>query len=326
MKWGLIGASDIAETRVIPALRKNNQEVSIVVSNNQLWAETYATKNSIPRVAKSLQELLDADIDAVYISSTNEKHFSQAMAAIEKGKQILCEKPIATNLDEARKMVAAAKTKGVTFATNHHIRTSGSHQLVRKLIAEGKLGELVSVRINHGVSLPERLRGWRLTSKDAGAGVILDIVVHDVDALRHLLGSNIVKAVGFSGSYGLGNHEIEDTSVCTFQFENGVIATSFESFAIPFNQTNLEVFGSKGSVVIRNAMTQDPVGKVFFQDENGLREIPVEDQEDLYVKTIRQFLTGKPYASGEDGIASLEGALMILDSIQSEKVAKAEKQ
>ena len=325
MKWGLIGASDIAETRVIPALRANNQEISSVTSSDRVWADKYAEKNRIPKVANSLDELLDSNIEAVYISSTNEKHFSQAIAAIDKGKHVLCEKPIATNLDEAKAMVAAAKKRNVIFATNHHIRTSGSHQLVRKLIVEGKLGELIAVRINHGVSLPQRLRGWRLTSPEAGAGVILDIVVHDVDALRHLLGSNIVKAVGFKGSFGLGNSQVEDTSVCTFQFESGVIATSIESFVMPFNETSLEVNGSKGSVVIHNAMTQDPVGRVTFKDHLGTFEIPVTDTEDLYVKTIRQFLTGNPYASGDDGIASLQGALMVLDSIKQQKIIEVSK-
>lgn len=323
MKWGLIGASDIAATRVIPALRANHQEISSVNSSDAEWARSYAVKHDIPRASSSLQELLDSDVEAVYISSTNEKHFTQAMAAIESGKHILCEKPIAMNLKDAKKMVDAAKNSNLTFATNHHIRASGSHQLVRKYVEEGALGVLIAARINHGVLLPERLRGWRTSSVEAGAGVILDIVVHDVDSLRHILGSDVVRAVGISSSNGLGKNSIEDTSVCAFEFTNGVIATSMESFVIPFNQTTLEIHGSEGSILIENAMTQDPVGKVSFRDKSGIREIPVPDKEDLYIKTIRQFVAGEPYATGEDGILSLQGALMILESIRTNQIAKA---
>ena len=94
MRWGLIGASDIAETRVIPALLANQQEIVVVQSTKIERASEFATRNNISKSTDNLEQLLNSDIDAVYISSTNEKHFEQAMAAIKAKKHLLCEKPI----------------------------------------------------------------------------------------------------------------------------------------------------------------------------------------------------------------------------------------
>lgn len=327
MKWGLIGASDIAETRVIPALLANQQEIAIVQSTKIGRAEEFAKSNNILKSTDDLQQLLNSDIDAVYISSTNEKHFEQAMAAIKARKHLLCEKPIAMSLADAQEMVTAAKNANLIFATNHHIRVAGSHQLVRNLIANGELGELISVRINHAVALPDRLKGWRITDQAAGGGVVLDIVVHDVDTLRFLISSNISEVVGLTNSFGLGTEKIEDSAMVIYKFENGVLATSHESFVVKHNVTTLDIHGTKGSIFMENAMTQDPVAQVTIRDASGTRELTVSDREDLYIKAIRQFVRAvergeSPYADGDDGYRSLQGALAVLESVNTKKVVK----
>jgi 1,5-anhydro-D-fructose reductase (1,5-anhydro-D-mannitol-forming) len=327
MKWGLIGASDIAETRVIPALLANNQEIMVVQSTKLERATEFAKKNNIAKATDSIEQLLSSDIDAVYISSTNEKHFDQAMAAIKARKHLLCEKPIAMSLSHAEQMVTAAKSANLIFATNHHIRVAGSHQLVRKMIENGELGELISVRINHAVALPDRLKGWRITDQSAGGGVVLDIVVHDVDTLRYLIGSNISEVVGLTNSFGLGTDQIEDSAMVIYKFENGVLATSHESFVVKHNVTTLDIHGTKASIFMNNAMTQDPVAEITIRDANGAREVTVSDREDLYIKAIRQFIRAVengdlPYADGEDGYRSVQGALAVLESVGSKKVVK----
>ena len=327
MKWGLIGASDIAATRVIPAILENNQQISWVQSSSASHAEKYASDHGIKNFTTDIQELLAADIDAVYISSTNEKHFAQAMAAIGAGKHILCEKPIAMSLDDAKTMVEAAKKSNLVFATNHHVRVAGSHRMVRQLVDDGKLGDLISIRINHAVALPDRLKGWRLDNPAAGAGVVLDIVVHDVDTLRYLVGSDISEIAGFTNSFGLGNSKVEDSAMVIYKFANGVLGTSHESFAVKYNETTIEIHGSKASVFMQKAMTQDPVTEVFIRDDNGYRQLDVADRENLYVKAIRQFVRSvesgeTPYATGLDGVKSLEGALAVLESVNSKKVVK----
>jgi 1,5-anhydro-D-fructose reductase (1,5-anhydro-D-mannitol-forming) len=97
---------------------------------------SYAAEHGIANGFGDLDALLQGDIDAVYISTTNEKHFPQAMAAIAAGKHVLCEKPLAMTVRDAVTMVrAAADAAGLVFATNHHLRNAGSHLAIRDLIS-----------------------------------------------------------------------------------------------------------------------------------------------------------------------------------------------
>lgn len=324
MKWGLIGASDIAATRVIPAIRLAGDEVFAVLSSSADRAAQYASDNSIPNHVSSLDALLALPIDAVYISTTNELHAEQAIAAAKAGKHILCEKPIAISIEDGKKMIAAAEASGVVFATNHHIRTSGVHQKIREIVASGALGDIYIARINHAVALPERLQGWRLTGGDKGAGVILDITVHNIDTLRAALGSEIVEVTALASSNGLAQGGIEDTSNCTFKFANGVIANTTECFLIPFNTTTFEIHGSKGSIVATGVMTQDPDGEIILTNAEGSKNVEISDRDNLYVKTIKAFqssvLNGtSPLATATDGFASMQGALAALQSIREKR-------
>ncbi|TIX95131.1 MAG: Gfo/Idh/MocA family oxidoreductase, partial [Mesorhizobium sp.] len=122
VKWGLIGASTIARQFVINAIRaQQNSEIAAVMSSSPERATAYAKENGIPLAVSTLDELLGSDIDAVYISTTNELHLEQALAAIRAGKHVLCEKPLALTSADARTMVAAAKAEGqlTTIALPH---------------------------------------------------------------------------------------------------------------------------------------------------------------------------------------------------------------
>src|SRR5438874_9621324 len=184
MRWTLIGASDIAATRMLPAMREVGHEVVGVMSSSAERAERYAVANRLARHTDDLGEALAWDADAVYISTTNAFHRDQAIEAARAGQHILCEKPLALEIEDALAMIAAARDGSVVLATNHHLRCAATLRTVARLVADGRIGELVSVRINHAVLLPERLRGWRLDRSIPGAGVVLDSAVHNADVVR----------------------------------------------------------------------------------------------------------------------------------------------
>ncbi|GAP57095.1 1,5-anhydro-D-fructose reductase, partial [Arthrobacter sp. Hiyo6] len=101
LKWGLIGASDIAATRVIAAIRASGGETIGVFSGSADRAADFAAGNGLPDYTTDLDALLDWEIDAVYISSTNALHFEQAIRALKAGKHVLCEKPLALEAVQA---------------------------------------------------------------------------------------------------------------------------------------------------------------------------------------------------------------------------------
>src|SRR5437868_1364215 len=117
LQWALIGASDIAKTRMIPAINAQpDSQVAAVFSTNAERAGAYAAENGIPKAYDVLSKLLgDPAIDVVYISTTNELHRDQAVAAAAAGKHILCEKPLALSLGDAQAMLQAAKAANVVF-------------------------------------------------------------------------------------------------------------------------------------------------------------------------------------------------------------------
>lgn len=324
MKWALIGASTIAAQYMIRAIRaQENAEILSVVSGSAARGADYAREHGIPKSGTDLDEALaDPAIEAVYISTTNEKHLSQALAAVAAGKHVLCEKPLAMTIADAAAMVLAAEKAGVVFATNHHLRCSGSHRTVRDLIANGRIGKVLSLRIFHAVHLPENLQGWRINSAEAGGGVIPDITVHDADATRFLLREDPATVVAQMTASGMGEG-VEDSAMSVWTMPSGAMVMSHESFTHPFAGSGFEVHGTEGSIFARGVMTQRPMGEIELVTKAG-REIVPYPAHDLYVQGVGEFVAatqgkGQPAATGWDGVKSLAVALAVREAAASGK-------
>ena len=102
--------------------------------------------------------LADPAVDIVYVSTTNELHRPQTLAAAAAGKHVLCEKPLALTVAEAREMVAACRAAGVVMGTNHHLRNAATHRAMRDAIAAGRIGRPLFARVFHAVYLPPTCR------------------------------------------------------------------------------------------------------------------------------------------------------------------------
>ncbi len=327
VRWGLVGASTIAREWVINAIRGAGGDVVNVMSSNAERGAAFAKENGIGRSTDNLTSLLsDSDVDAVYISTTNELHRDQAIAAANAGKHVLCEKPLAMSVEDAKAMMAAADQAGVVLATNHHLRNASTHAAMREAIASGQIGRPLAARVFHAVYLPPHLQGWRLERPDAGGGVILDITVHDTDTLRFILASNPVEVTAFAQEGGMGKAGIEDGVMGVMRFENGVIAQFHDAFTAKYAETGLEIHGTEGSLIARNVMTQRPVGTVTLKNASGERVLPTTDKN-LYQTALEAFHravagNGQPAATAEDGIWSLATGLAVVESAATGKAVK----
>ena len=328
-KWGLIGASTIAHGWVIGAIRAAGGEIVSVMSTSAERGAAYAADHGIPHSTMSLQDLVgNPDIDAVYISTTNELHREQALAAAKAGKHILCEKPLTTSLEDARAMVEAAKAASVVMATNHHLRGAGTHRAMREAIAAGRIGRPLAARVFHAGYLPQHLQGWRLDNPGAGGGVILDITVHDTDTLRFVLGDDPMEAIAFSQQGGMAKAGLEDGVMGVLRFKSGLIAQFHDGFTLKHAQSGFEVHGTEGSLIARNCMTQHPVGTVTLRNGDGEQELPVA-AGDLYETTVRDFHAaiageGRPLCSGEDGAWSLATGLAVVQAAATGQAVRIE--
>jgi 1,5-anhydro-D-fructose reductase (1,5-anhydro-D-mannitol-forming) len=329
VRWGLIGASTIARQFMINAIHAEREgEVVAVMSSSAERAAAYAKENGIPKAVSDLDGLLGAGIDAVYISTTNELHLEQALAAAKAGKHVLCEKPLALSAADARKMVAACSEAGVVLGTNHHLRNAGAHTAMRSAIKEGLIGKPIAARVFHAVYLPEHLQGWRIQRAEAGGGVVLDITVHDADTLRYVLDDDPVEVTAFVQSAGMAAPGLEDGAMCIWRFRSGAMAQSHEAFTVRFGGTGFEVHGTEGSLSATDVMTQRPVGSVILRTANGAQELTF-DRGDLYTRAVRLFHAairgeGKPSATGEDGVWSLAAAEAALESARTGRAVKVD--
>jgi len=139
------------------------------------------------------------------------------------GKHVLCEKPLALNLTDARHMVEACKAAGIVMGTNHHLRNAAT--TVRFVPRSSRAGSAaLFARVFHAVYLPPHLQGWRITTPGAGAGVIMDITVHDADTLRFVLDEEPIAVIAFSQSSGMAAGGIEDGVMGVVRFRSGLIA------------------------------------------------------------------------------------------------------
>lgn len=323
LHWGVIGASTIGREWMVPAIgAQPDSVVAAVASSNAERARRYADELGIPKAYASVADLLaDPAIDAVYISTTNEWHESQTLAAVAAGKHVLCEKPLALSLDSARKMVAAAVAAGVVMGTNHHLRNASTHRTMRALIQSGTIGRPLAARVFHAVYLPTHLQGWRIDRPEAGGGVVLDITVHDADTLRFALGDEVAEVTAMTASQGMGRAGLEDAVMGVMRFRDGVIAQFHDAFTALHAYTGFEVHGTEASLYGRDVMTQRPMGTVTIRREGREAEVPV-DHENLYERSVRCFNAamrgeGEPAASGTDGIRSLAVALAVRESAQT---------
>lgn len=319
-RWALIGASTIAREWVAPAIRETGGEIAVVMSSSPERARAYAEANGIPRGVATLEDAF-AGVDAVYVSTTNELHREQVVAAAAAGKHVLCEKPLALTLGEARGMVAACEAAGVVMATNHHLRNAGTHRAMRAAIEAGRIGRPLFARVFHAVYLPPHLQGWRIKDPTTGAGVVLDITVHDADTLRFVLGDEPEAVSAMVQRAGMGGEGIEDGVMGVVRFRSGLVAQFHDAFTTAHARTGFEVHGTEGSLVGVDCMTQKPIGTVTLRTAAGEEALPI-DHENLYVRGLTAFHAalrgeGAPSASGVDGVRSMALAIATLEAART---------
>jgi 1,5-anhydro-D-fructose reductase (1,5-anhydro-D-mannitol-forming) len=304
---------------MIGAFRANGGEVVAVMSANADRAAGFADEHRVARATTRLEELVQSsDIDAVYVSTTNELHRDQVFAAAKAGKHVLCEKPLALRLDDARAMVAACRDRGVVMGTNHHLRNAATHRAMREAIKEGRIGRPLFARVYHAVYLPPHLQGWRIDKPDAGGGVVFDITVHDADTLRFVLDDEPLAVSAMTSRGGMGREGLEDGVMGVLRFSSGLLAQFHDAFTTRYASTGFEVHGEQGSLIGRDCMTQAPKGEILLRTAAGDESLKIA-HENLYVRSVRLFQDGvagrgAPSATGEDGVKSLSVAVATLEA------------
>ena len=287
IKWGVIGAGGIAMRRTIPELVGMSSEAELVsvMDIDADRAKAVAEKFNVPHYCTTEEELLKQDLAAVYIATPQNMHCKQVVQAAEAGKHILCEKPIAVDIEEVGKMEAAVKKAGVKFMLGFCMRNNVYNKKARELVQSGALGQVVMGRAQLTCWYPPIPGAWRQDISISHGGSLIDMGTHCLDLLEWIIGSKIVEVAGFQD---LMTHEyptkIEDASTIIVRFANGAHGFVDNYFNLPdaAAQNSLEIHGTKGSIIGQGTIGQDPTGRMFSiiqPQETGYNANQVRDNE-----------------------------------------------
>jgi myo-inositol 2-dehydrogenase / D-chiro-inositol 1-dehydrogenase len=208
-------------------------------------AQRYAT-----RYWPELEKLIDA-VDAVAVTSETAHHRRLIELAAERGKHVLCEKPLATTLDDADAIARALARAGVTFMQSFPKRFDPVNHELKRLHAEGFFGRVWLARVRHGHRYwfdPAFRDGWWTDPALAGGGALLDEGVHAADFLRWMFGDpHSVTAFVSHGNFSL---PVEDAALAAFRWQDGMIGEIATGCAFQAADVSIEIFGTQGSAVL----------------------------------------------------------------------------
>lgn len=181
------------------------------------------------RYEPSLNEFVSGDMSGVVVTTPNAGHKAVTLAAAAAGKHVLCEKPIATTVSDARAMIDACEKAGVILCTAFPCRFSPAMDRLREIVGRGSLGEIVAIAGTNRGSFPG---GWFVELDKSGGGAVIDHTVHVVDLMRWLLGSDVTNVFAEISS-GMHHSHFDDCGTLSMEFSNGVFATLDTSWSRP---------------------------------------------------------------------------------------------
>lgn len=315
VSWGLIGCGDIARKRVAPALRDlPNCDLVAVNRRNLAEAESFAHEFGARKWYESWEQLIaDQEVQAVYIATPVHLHAAQTIAAAESGKHVLCEKPMALDVAEGDRMLAACESNGVKFGIAYYRHFYPVVRRIIEILNAGEIGKPIIAQINAferfdpDASHPRR---WLLEKSRSGGGPMFDFGCHRIEVLLNLFGP-IIETKSLMGNV-LFTREVEDTMTAVFRFQQGVHAVLSVSHAASLPEDTLDIYGSEGAIRVLalnkgelNITTQDGERNELHPPHPNLHQPLIDDFARAVLKDREPQVNG---ASGRE-VARIEAEI-----------------
>jgi len=336
---GIIGCGKIAQVRHIPEYAENRDAKLLGFYDiNQQRAAALAEQYGGTAYATVEELLANPDIAAVSVCAANFAHAELTIAALNAGKHVLCEKPMAITLAECEAMVEAAKKNGKFLMIGHNQRLAKAHAVARKLIVEGLIGDIVTFRTTFGHGGPETwsvdpgLNTWFFDKTRAAMGAMADLGIHKTDLIQFLTGQQVVRTTArvttLDKKDASGNLiSVDDNAICIYEMSGGAFGTMTASWTYYGAEDNSTVlYGTKGIMRIYD----DPAIsiKVILADGSKIsydvEAIQTNDNQtksgviDLWMESLVN--NKAPEISGESALAAMRA---VFASIQSSETGKA---
>ena len=338
---GIIGTGNISNAHMDGYQRLDNVKVVAACDINEQRVRDYAAHYGIPHVFTDYNEMLAMkELDAVSVCTWNSAHADASIAALNAGKHVLCEKPLAMTVEEARAMQQAAERAGRLLMVGFCMRFEQKAIVLRDMIGAGALGPIYYAKASY-LRRAGNPGGWFADKSRSGGGPLIDLGVHIIDFCRYMMGkpqavtvsgatfdklgdrSNLKYVRGYAASdKTLEKSDVEDMASAFIRFSNGAVLEVETSFShhierIDNEYVTIELYGTKGGI------SYEPQLKIFSEMNDYLvnitPQIAQEDGEDYFRREIAHFIdciTGKAQCinPAEDGVEIMKILCAVYES------------
>lgn len=333
---GIAGCGAIARTRHIPEYLENPHANLIGVFDTvPKRAADIARLYHIHAYASFEEMLKDDSIQAISICTANRFHAEMSISALNAGKHVLCEKPMATSLEEAKMMIDAAQRAGRNLMIGHNQRLNPVHIRAKALLKTGVIGRPLAFRtafMHKGPemwSIDRSQNTWFFQRESAFLGAMCDLGIHKIDLMRWLLDDEFVEA--FASFATLDKRDaagqpipVEDNAACVLRMRKGVLGTLTASWTCYAGEENASlIYGTGGTMRIG----ESPLDSIVIHQKSGecirvqcgaLQTNELQTSSGVIDQFLQEIVEKRPAEiSGEEGLAALEAVLACARAAQT---------
>lgn len=314
VQWGIIGCGDVTEVKSGPAFSKvKNSSLVAVMRRDGHKAKDYAERHHVSTWYSHAQELInDPDVNAVYVATPPLYHEEYTIAALEAGKPVYVEKPMAVHAAAAKRMAQTAINTGTKLSIAHYRRQQPLFKKIKEVIEGKGLGEIRCVNLQffqpaHSNLIAHTEANWRIDPAISGGGLFHDLAPHQLDLMHYFFG--VSKQASGVALNSARLYEADDIVAGNIVFEKGIVFNGLWCFCVPQNEAKdkCEIIGSEGKLSF-SVFEHKP----FIITVNGNKEVTTVDklehvQQPMIEEVVRYFRgeSDNP-CPAEDGVAVME--------------------
>ncbi len=336
---GVIGCGKIAQERHLPEYAcRADVKISGLYDPNSERAAAVAERYGVKVFSTPEEMYADSAIDAVSICSINAAHAENTLAALNAGKHVLCEKPMATTLEDCERMVEAAKHNDKLLVIDQNQRLADAHIKARELIASGAVGRPISFQTFFGHGGPETWSvdpgsgTWFFDKSRAAMGAMADMGIHKTDLIQYLLNQTIIEVTAqlctLDKRYADGSFiSVDDNAFCFFKLSGGTAGTLTASWTNYGAEDNSTIIRGTEGVLSIYADEKHPLklvkrsGEIVYYDADGIQTNDNQTKSgiiDMFVDAIND--PTKYYISGESVLTAMRA---VFGAVKSSDIGAA---
>jgi predicted dehydrogenase len=315
MKVGIIGAGRQGERRARAILEAG--DTLVVMADIDINRATYLAEAMNCEATTSWESVIAGKgIDIVVVCTPPNLHEVITVAALNRGKHVLCEKPLARTVEEAERMVEAARINGAKLKCGFNHRHHPGILLAKQWCEEGRIGEITSIRCRYGIGgRPGYEKDWRMNPEISGGGQLMDQGMHVIDLCRWFLG-DFTRILGVTATSFWDIYPLEDNAFVLLQTEKGQTVQFHVSWTEWKNLFSFEISGRDGYITIEGLGGSYGTERVMLGNRAFLKpfqeeQIEFRGKDNSWLEEWREFTTAiaedrQPLGSGDDGLENLK--------------------